>query len=61
VAAPNDWRNYNLWYTTQRFNFPDQDSVAYDRHRRSPMLRLAELLVTDCRMTTCTHGIPSSS
>jgi len=31
VAAPNDWRNYNLWYTTQRFNFPDQDSVAYDR------------------------------
>lgn len=31
VAAPNDWRNYNLWYTTQRFNFPDQDSVAYDQ------------------------------
>jgi dipeptidyl aminopeptidase/acylaminoacyl peptidase len=29
VAAPNDWKNYNLWYTTQRFTFPDQDSVAY--------------------------------
>lgn len=29
VAAVNDWRNYNLWYTTQRFTFPDRDSVAY--------------------------------
>ncbi|RJP79562.1 MAG: S9 family peptidase [Candidatus Zixiibacteriota bacterium] len=29
VAAPNDWKNYNLWYTTQRFTFPEQDSAAY--------------------------------
>lgn len=29
VAAVNDWENYNLEYTTQRFKDPDQDSVAY--------------------------------
>lgn len=29
VAAVDDWRNYNLWYTMQRFTTPDEDSVAY--------------------------------
>ncbi len=29
VAAVNDWKNYNLWYTTQRFTFPETDSLAY--------------------------------
>lgn len=31
VAAVNDWENYNLWYTTERFNFPQEDSIAYKR------------------------------
>jgi len=31
VAAVNDWENYNLWYTTERFNSPQEDSVAYQR------------------------------
>jgi len=30
VAAVNDWRNYNLWYTTQRFGFPKENEKAYE-------------------------------
>lgn len=29
VAAVNDWKNYNLEYTTQRFKDPEDDSTAY--------------------------------
>jgi dipeptidyl-peptidase-4 len=35
VASPTDWSNYNLWYTTQRFNTPGTDSIAY--HQSSPI------------------------
>jgi dipeptidyl aminopeptidase/acylaminoacyl peptidase len=35
VASPTDWSNYNLWYTTQRFNTPDVDSIAY--YQSSPI------------------------
>ena len=31
VAAVNDWKNYNLEYTTQRFKDPDQDPQAYSQ------------------------------
>ncbi|TKJ41479.1 hypothetical protein CEE37_02650 [candidate division LCP-89 bacterium B3_LCP] len=31
VAAVNDWRNYNLEYTMQRFKDPDQNPEAYDQ------------------------------
>jgi len=39
VAAVNDWENYNLWYTTARFNFPEDDSTAY---KRSSPIHFAE-------------------
>jgi dipeptidyl-peptidase-4 len=39
VAAVNDWENYNLWYTTERFNFPEEDSIAY---KRSSPIHFAE-------------------
>jgi len=39
VAAVNDWENYNLWYTTERFNFPKEDSIAY---KRSSPIHFAE-------------------
>jgi dipeptidyl-peptidase-4 len=29
VAAVNDWENYNLWYTAQRFGFPRDNEEAY--------------------------------
>ena len=35
VAAVTDWSNYNLWYSSQRFNTPETDSVAY--HQSSPL------------------------
>ncbi|MFH1861406.1 MAG: prolyl oligopeptidase family serine peptidase [bacterium] len=35
VAAVNDWKNYNLEYTTQRFHNPEDDSEAY--YQSSPI------------------------